>query len=161
MTTMIARMAAAAALLLLATGPPALAANGENSPIPRASATFDAPGEVDTYAMHLDQVEPDCAADRSTSCRIKEGVPRTKFFTWNADIDWLAADLVKGRRYHLDITAKPTGIIAVRDARGRVLATSGEGHPLDFRATRTGAHFVEVRRGEDSGGAYTLTMDRR
>lgn len=89
-----------------------------------------------------------------------------------SDTDWLAVDLVEGRGYRFDIAGRGADALQdpfarLFDANGTLLISNNNGGPgqaarLDYTATSTGSHFVQVHEaGRDAHGDYDIVAIER
>ena len=99
------------------------------------------------------RVAPDCRADKTTRCTLKPGVTQQRITAWAYDTDWFKAQLTRGKTYAVGIESS-SGTVEIVNGDGAVLAVGSQ----KFTPSSTGAYFVRVRTGNDTGETYRVML---
>ena len=129
-------------------------------------------GKTGTYTLSV-AVDPDLAADASTSGTVAVGGEATGEIERDGDRDWFAVTLEKGKTYTIELKGRPTGDGTLRDpyldgvygADGNRIGVSwnndgGEGRNslVTFTAGADGTHYVAAGASRGKTGTYTLSV---
>lgn len=133
----------------------------------RACGFDDEPPDGNGYSVRITE---DCAADKTTDCRLVPGKTLRRFLVFSADVDWVKVALKVGQSYTFqaeDVDSLLAGLeVDLVDAKGGVVRESDcpdGGCSLQtiarFVPESSGDYFIRVRnRDLEYVGPFRLTM---
>jgi len=123
-------------------------------------------GEGSLPARYVLWVTRDCRADARTQCRVAVGHTHPiMLFDYDSDWDWIAANLVAGRRYRIaaktggDFFSMDLGLRAPDGTRLRIV--TGTSVSFTYTPARSGTYYIEtINESEDYRQDYSLSLTR-